>query len=119
MLTNYRDGWHEKYTETPRHWCPRSETYTGADSLLTALDEGWEIMTDAVYREVIMINRSRHTTIFYFNLYRGSHTRTMAVVANPFVQRFLRSNHFRVRAYQDATSTQEIHAQSALQAATV
>jgi len=119
MVTNYRDGWHEKYTETPRHWCPKTEPFTGGDSLLTALAEGWQVMDHAVYREVIMIRRSRHTTVYYFNLYRNAQTRTMAVIANPFVQRFLRNHHYRVRPYQDAASTQELHAQSALKAATV
>lgn len=104
MITNAREGWHEFYMKNPRHWCPRSEPYTGADSLLTALDQGWQVINNAVYREVVMFNHRRRTTIFYFRLYKDGHTRTMAVIRNPFVVHMVRKQNYHVRSYQDYTS---------------
>lgn len=106
MITAIKDGWHEFYMKNPRHWCPRSEPYTGADSLLTALDQGWKVINNAVYREVVMFNQRRHTTIFYFRIHRNGHTRTMAVVSNPFVVGMVQKRNFHVRSFQDYTSIQ-------------
>ena len=81
-------GTHAKYTTTDRHWCPRSETYTGADSLLTAQRNGWRL-AGLVYKERVLFPNGRHTTLYHFELVRGSETAIMSIVRNPFIERMI------------------------------
>lgn len=67
-----------------RHWCPKSETYTGADSLLTAQYQGWKIVdctTEKVYGSVL-----QGVTIYVFTLQRHDEYVVMHVIANPYVE---------------------------------
>lgn len=89
------DGLHEMYTRTPRHWCPGSEPYTGADSLITAIDSGWKV-SGRVFRENILLGRSRHTTVYHFRLRRNGKEAVMPVIETPFVIRLLHSYRFQV-----------------------
>lgn len=95
MQVSNREFVHEAYTDTPRHWCPRSERYTGADSLVTALRTGWTIL-GIVYREDIFLRGSRHTTVFHVELGRSDEVVIMSVVANPFLARLLQQTRVRV-----------------------
>ena len=80
----------EPCTEIVRHWCPQSETYTGADSLLTALAEGWQ-MGPRVMRHDVRIGSSqvRFTSVSYFELRRDGRTVTMPVLATPMITRII------------------------------
>jgi len=82
------EGNHEKYTNTDRHWCPLSERYTGADSLLAAQRNGWRVL-QIVYEETIILRGGRSTSIYYFMLIQNSQRIVMPVLNNPFVQRML------------------------------
>lgn len=93
------EGMHEKYTQTTRHWSPRSEKYTGADSLLTAQREGWRIVGLA-YRQAISLSGGRQTTIYHFKLIRDEETRLMPVTANPFVMRLIKLHRIAVIRYR-------------------
>lgn len=73
--------------ETYQHWCPKSESYTGADSLMSALDSGW-LVDDTVYKQVHELGAGRIVNIFHVRLRRGDEARTMRVSGNPFILRF-------------------------------
>lgn len=91
-----REGTHEHYTTTARHFCPDSEAYTGADSLLTAQREGWQIVGRMIYREDVLLRGSRFCTVYYFRLQRGSKYMTMPIICNPYIQRMIRQYHLQV-----------------------
>ncbi len=74
---------------TNRHWCPQSETFTGADSLLTAVDEGWVIHQDILLR-TYNLRSSCVTTVYSFYLQRESNVALINVVANPFVHQLIK-----------------------------
>jgi hypothetical protein len=92
------EGTHERYTMTDRHYCPYSESYTGADSLLTAQRNGWRLVGLA-YREDILLRGSRHTAVYYFKLQRGSEQMVMPILSNPFVMRMVRQYNIHVLPY--------------------
>ena len=83
-------GTHEYYTKHDQHFCPKSETFTGADSLITAQRNGWQ-MVGLAYREDVLLSGGRHTTVYHFELHKHGETIVMPVVSNPFVVRILRS----------------------------
>lgn len=85
------DGSHTYYMRTARHFCAQSERYTGADSLLTAQQNGWRLFGIA-YREDVMLLGGRHTTLYHFKMVRGRQTLIMPIVENPFVLRMLKQH---------------------------
>lgn len=95
MTIIFPEGTYEYYTKYGQHFCAKSETYTGADSLITAQRNGWRI-AGFVYREDIFLSGSRHTTLYHFELHKASEMLIMPVVANPFVERLLRKRQLRV-----------------------
>jgi hypothetical protein len=95
MIDNYLTNMQMYYTDTPRHWCPHSEQFTGADSLITALRHGWALCRQ-VYREEFLLQGSRHTTIYFFELRRNGEIITMPVVGNPFVVRLVAAQRLHV-----------------------
>jgi hypothetical protein len=70
-----------------RHWHALSEKYTGADSLLTALDDGW-VMNPAIEQEAHWRN-SRLVTLFHIHLERAGELAEMIVVGNPYLSGFI------------------------------
>ncbi len=94
-----REGTHEQYTTTDRHFCPKSEAYTGADSLLTAQRRGWKMVGRLVYREDILLRGSRFRTVYYFRLRRGYATLTMPILSNPYVLYIIRQERLEVLPY--------------------
>lgn len=72
----------------PVHWCPRSEKYSGVDSLLSALMEGWEL-NRRVFRHETRLRPPRPIVVYYFELTRDSQTATMAVVSNPQIDKII------------------------------
>jgi hypothetical protein len=70
-----------------RHWSPISEAYTGTDSLLTALDTGWQI--EHLVMERADGNRPQPGTLYAFTLQRGRTIVVMRVIANPCVTRLV------------------------------
>jgi hypothetical protein len=91
-------GSHRSYTETDRHFAPHSETYTGADSLITAQQQGWSLINIA-YEQEIEMHGGRSTSLYYFKLLRGSEKMVMPIVANPFIERMLIRLKILVRPY--------------------
>lgn len=81
-------NFHVMYPNTNRHWSPRSEAYAGGDSLLTAIQRGWQI-SNAVVRERYWHAGSRCVSIYHFRLRKGDREITMPVLENPYVTRML------------------------------
>lgn len=86
---NVQKNYDNYYMDTPRHWSAESEAYTGADSLLTALEYGWQII-GAVYREDILYRGARMSAIYHVTLERQQERVVMSIVSNPFLVRYLK-----------------------------
>lgn len=86
---------YEKYTHNRRHWSRHCEAYTGGDSLVTALRDGWRL-EGVAYRQNILLNGSRHTLVYHFELYRNGYYIAMAVIGNPYIERLIRKYDIRV-----------------------
>jgi len=91
---------HEYYTQTPRHWCALSETITGGDSLLTALEQGW-IIEGEILREIVLFRGSRTSEVFHFTLSKAGQMRVMTVTSNPFVVRLVAEHEMSVINFTD------------------
>ncbi|HEX2618811.1 MAG TPA: hypothetical protein VHL11_01655, partial [Phototrophicaceae bacterium] len=70
------------------HWAPDSEPFTGADALLTALLDGWE-MNNRIRKETHWYAGMRFVTVYHFELAREGETRTMPVIHNPYVEKLV------------------------------
>lgn len=68
-----------------RHWCENSEVFTGADSLLTALDRGWRIVEYQVDRSQQCYTQP--VTIYVFVMHFEQKTLTMRIIGNPYIER--------------------------------
>lgn len=82
------EGNHTKYTEIDRHFCAKSEQYTGADSLITAQRNGWQII-NTVYEKKVEMRGGRYTSLYYFKLMRNGDKLIMPIVSSPFIERML------------------------------
>lgn len=83
-IYNNPGGVHDKYTDIDRHFDPKSEVYTGADSLITAQRKGWRLINIA-YEERVNMRSGRYTTLYYFKLIRDDDKMIMPIIANPFI----------------------------------
>jgi len=108
--TNKPEGLHEKYTQTNRHWCPISEKYTGADSLLTAQRNGWQMLGIA-YCQRVYFSGGRYTKIYHIKLIRGSDSCIMRITHNPFITRMFQQ--YKVAILQYAVESADKPAQEA------
>ena len=72
------------YVEKRRHWCPQAELYTGLDSLVSAVSEGW-VINGRVFRHETWRGGTRPAIVYYFELKRGRLVVTMPVISNPCV----------------------------------
>lgn len=72
-----------RFADLQRHWCPLSEMYTGCDSLLNMLEEGW------LPGPVVLIEerwfKERHQEIYHFQLYRQDHITHMRILGTPYL----------------------------------
>lgn len=75
---------------TTQHWSFSSEKFAGGDNLLTALARGWKI-ENRVIRRRHWFAGARCIEIFHFTITRDATVAEMAVIGNPYVQRFLAS----------------------------
>ncbi|MFN8371631.1 MAG: hypothetical protein U0694_01960 [Anaerolineae bacterium] len=95
MTTKNLQDFHVEYAEVMRHWSPKSEKYSGGDSLLTALNNGWEV-GDIVYVEDHWHTGMRYVPLYHFEMSRNGEKHTMIVIDNPYVSRISNSGDFRV-----------------------
>jgi len=106
MIENYLSVQQVWFTNRPRHWSPMCEAYTGADSLITALRNGWRVRP-TVYRQDVLHGGSRRTSIYTFTLQFGTEVRNMAVICTPFIVRFLAEQRFMVLQVEDGEVVDE------------
>jgi hypothetical protein len=78
-----------------RHWSAASESFTGGDSLLTALERGWQ-MSGMVFCQEYWLSGARRVCVYHVQLHRGEETVRMGIVANPYVIRLIHQYHLRV-----------------------
>lgn len=71
-----------------RHWSPVSQIFVGGDTLLTALDSGWEI-TGIVLRQQYLCSSNRCTYVYHVELHQNGERNSMKVVENPWITRLL------------------------------
>ena len=71
-----------------RHYCPHSEKYTGVDSLVAAIHNGYTPQP-YVRRQTMWRGGSRPVHIYYFELRRDNEAFTMAVVKSPRVTQII------------------------------
>ena len=100
MTINNPQGMHEYYTATDRHWHAGSESYTGGDSLLTALRNGWSLLNLA-YEQNLDLRGGRSVCVYYFQLIRSSERIVMPIIENPFIERLLIERKMMVRSLHD------------------
>jgi hypothetical protein len=112
MTINNPKGTHEFYTSTDRHWHAGSEAYTGGDSLLTALRNGWQLLNLA-YEQMLEVRGGRSVAVLYFHLVQGSDRIVMPILVNPFVERLLIDRKIMVRSMREtAPQVQNTHSNS-------
>lgn len=86
---------HFAYMEITRHWHADSEPYTGADSLITALDHGWDVDGEVSVNDHHFAG-NRSIRVYRVPLKRGDETATMHVIHNPYLTRMLRREVLRI-----------------------
>ena len=112
MTINNPQGMHEYYTATDRHWHAGSEPYTGGDSLLTAIRNGWNLLNLA-YEHKMELRGGRTVCVYYFQLIRSSERIVMPVVENPFIERLLIERKMLIRSLRDnAVQPEATHSNS-------
>lgn len=71
-----------------RHWSPNSEKFATTESLLNALESGWQI-DGVVFRQEHWHRGGRRVPVYHFKLIQNSEVSHMVVVQNPVVDRLL------------------------------
>lgn len=96
MLEKYLSAQQIWFTRNPRHWSPTSEQYTGADSLITALRNGW-CVDSHVDQHNFLYSGGRLTAVYIFTLRLDKEVRQMAVISTPLIVRLLAETRFIVQ----------------------
>jgi hypothetical protein len=104
MLDSSSSNWHYAYRKYVRHWHAESEKYAGGDCLLTAINNGWNMLVP-VMAEAYWRAGSRCVMVYHFTLEYSGKTMVMPVITNPFVERLIVDNRLRLVARQQTTRT--------------
>lgn len=81
-------NFHVQYLDvTSQYWSPQSAKFAGGDHLLTALTNGWEIVS--YEKRQHWYAGARCVNIYHFTLRRGNEQIQMPVINNPYIERFL------------------------------
>lgn len=84
----------DQHRELVGHWCPISERFSGTDSLLSAINEGWRVLGTAT-RQTYRLGY-RFCNVYTFMLTRDSIIHTMRVVEAPVLRQVIAMHHIRV-----------------------
>lgn len=95
MQHNTRMNHHVEYIDITTYWHPNSEAFAGGDALLTALNNGWQVMGE-VRCETHWYAGMRSIRIYHFVLERDGEQMKMPVVNNPYVNRLIDRAEFEV-----------------------
>ncbi len=103
-----RDVMQAYYTRVDRHFDPQTESYTGTDSLITALRRGWQMVGTARREDVLLGRGVRRTSLYHISLRRDDETMTMPIVSNPYLLRVLVDYELSVRHVGDEAIAAEL-----------
>lgn len=78
-----------------RHWSPNSESFTPADALLGAFEQGWAVHGH-VFQQEHWHTAGRRVLVYHFKLERNDEIMPMVVIENPFIVRLLATLKVRV-----------------------
>ncbi len=102
MTETQQQNFHAQYQDiTSQHWSYSSEHYAGGDNLLTAIARGWEIDRKVTLRRHWFAGM-RCIEIFHFTIRREQVVADMAVIGNPYVQRYLSTHAHDLVVAEDA-----------------
>ncbi|MBW4436494.1 MAG: hypothetical protein KME04_05135 [Pleurocapsa minor GSE-CHR-MK-17-07R] len=90
---------HVDYSDIHRHWDPHSEHFAGGDALITAIQQGWQLI-EPVYKEDFWAAGTR-VVVYHSILERGDETMVMPVLTNPFIRRGLKTRTLEVEPYEN------------------
>lgn len=82
-------NYHMQYMDVTKHWSEKSESYAGADALITALSDGWEFRPEVEYHDH-NFGGNRSIRVYNIELAREGETVVMPVIHNPYLTRMLR-----------------------------
>lgn len=108
----------QKYREGTRHWSSVSESYSGLDALVGAIEHGWQ-MEDVVYQGSMQHLARRVSIIFHFLLHNEAQATLISIVTNPAVERFIKANQLEVIPIEEMALPQEWMAATARQTISV
>ncbi len=86
MLDNFR--------EVKRHWCAKSEHFTGCDSLLHTLQNGWQAHQIATVHYHTLGSRTVKT--YTITLSKQSTLSTMRIIDTPMLRHVMSQHHITV-----------------------
>ncbi len=70
-----------------RHWSPECESYSGGDSLLGALEDGWQLVRS---RQITQRTHSKRlVTLYIVWLEKDGQLAIMRLIGNPYITRLL------------------------------
>jgi hypothetical protein len=90
---------HVDYSDIHRHWDPRSERFAGGDALITAIQNGWQLV-EPVYEEKFWAAGTRLVVIYHSIMERGEESMVMPVIANPFIRRGLKTRTLEIEPHE-------------------
>lgn len=79
----------KQHADSLRHWCPHSEKYSGGDSLISALEDGWTFTGRVHSQRYWLRGGARFMVVHTFKLRRGNTVALMNVIDNPYVSRLV------------------------------
>lgn len=86
---------------TSQHWSYSSERYAGGDNLLTAIARGWTIDRKVTLRRHWFAGM-RCIEIYHFTIRRDEVVADMAVIGNPYLQRYFATHPHDLTEEEDA-----------------
>ena len=71
------------------HWSPTSQAFAGADNLLWALDEGWQLDPEVACVRYPHHTVTRSVSVYRFTMHQDHRTLIMPVIDTPYLRRVI------------------------------
>ena len=71
------------------HWSPTSQVFAGADNLLWALDDGWQLDSEVACVRYPHRTVTRSISVYRFTLHQNGSTLVMPVIDTPYLSRLI------------------------------
>ena len=89
-----------------RHWSPGSQPFAGADNLLWALDDGWQIAPEVICVRYPHRMVTRSVSVYRFTLHQNHNTLIMPVIDTPYLVRLITEHGLHVTTTSAETPAQ-------------